>query len=99
MRRRLRRFCYGIERPDFERSAGVHLVRALVFGLAGLWLGATGLLLAYSLVAGWTAAEWSAGLIGLGVLGFAPVALMQGLAQPAAQRYTLRHRRTGGGGR
>lgn len=99
MRRRLRKLCYGVQGPGYERSAGVHLVRALLFGIFGLWMGAAGFFLLFALVVGWRDASLLAVLIGLGVLGLAPVALMQGLTHPAYHRYALQHRRTGGGKR
>lgn len=95
MRRRLRKLCYGIERAEFELSAGVFLARALLFGFVGLWLASVVFLLVLSLSIGWTNARWLAVLIGLGVLGAAALALIHASAQPAHHRYALRHRRAG----
>lgn len=90
------KLCYGAQGPGYERAAGVHLARAVLFSIFGLWMGAVGFFLLLSLAIGWWDPTWLAVLIGLGVLGLAPVSLMQGLTHPARHRYAMHHRRAGG---
>jgi ABC-type bacteriocin/lantibiotic exporter with double-glycine peptidase domain len=99
MNRHLRRLCYGIDGPEYERSAGVPLARAVLFGFFGIMHLLVAVTLVASLILGWNDPRFLAIVIAIGVLNIVPILLIHGFLHPAQLRHTMRHRRSNGGSR
>ncbi|GAB4001220.1 hypothetical protein GCM10029992_36050 [Glycomyces albus] len=88
MHEELRKAVYGAQGPEFERTAGVYLGRAWLFGLAALIMATDATLMAIRAVTG----PWPldvATIFALLSAGFSAGASAM-LVQPARHRYPLR---------